>query len=405
MGIFDKLIKRGNYEQSKNTDMVNQNQNSAISDQSSIEKAISERGKNIRLDQCMKVSFGDIVALGATFAQMIPSLRTISMNGVGFIPVNVSAGDVLKKAGESLVYGAHVTPDGNSIMTKWAQAGSSNAVMPFSPQTIMMVAMLANIEKKLDDIQKTQLRILSFLEQDKQAEQQGNMNVLLGILKGYKHNWDNAQYRQNHHMKVLDIKQKAETNIIFYQEQIASEIKALPAIYLDQNVKDAIIKLEKLFRNYRMALHLFAFSSFLEVMLLRNFREEYLNQVADKSREYDELFQSQILKSHELVMKFSSSSVETQVMAGLGNASKALGKLIASAPFLSQGPVDEWLQDGGDKMMKGNDEKIAKIVALFAGSEETGGEIFVDCIRNVGIISNHTTDVLFDGDTMYLAVV
>ena len=403
MGLFDKLIKRKDGVQNYNTDLAEQTSN-LISDQNSIEKAIAERDKDIRLDQCLKLPFRDIAALGTSFAQMMPPLRTITMNGIGYIPVNMSAGDVLKKAGEGLVYGAHVTTDGNSIMTKWAQAGPASAVMPINPATIMVAAMLANIEKKLDDIRDTQIKILSFLEQDKQAEQQGNLNILTGILRGYKLNWDNSQYRQNHHMKVLDIKQTAEKNIIFYQEQIASEIKALPAIYLDQNVKDAVAKLEKLFRNYRIALYLFAFSSFLEVMLLGNFREEYLNQLADKAQEYYEHYQIQFSQSSDIIRKLSSASLETQIVAGLGNASKALGKLISSAPLVSKGRVDEWLQASGEQLLKSNDEKITKTVSLFSGNAETDGEVFIDNIRNVGIISNHTTDMLFDGEALYLAI-
>jgi hypothetical protein len=141
MGLFDKLIKRRGDTLNKKTDLAKQTSN-LFFNQSSIEKAIAERRKDICLDQCLKVPFGDIAALGTSFAQMIPSLRTITMNGVGYIPVNMSAGDVLKKAGEGLVYGAHVTADGTSIMTKWAQAGPASAVMPINPAAIIVVRCL-----------------------------------------------------------------------------------------------------------------------------------------------------------------------------------------------------------------------------------------------------------------------
>ncbi len=402
MGLLDKMINRRDDAQTKNKDHVKQNSN-PIAGQSSFEQAIATHGKAIRLDQCLKISLSDMAALGTVFAQMVPSFQSITMKGVGYIPVNMRAGDMLKKAGEGLVYGSHVSADGASHMTKWVKAGPTKAVMPLNPAIIMMAVILVNIEKKLDRIQVTQLEILSFLEQDKQAEQLGNLNVLMDSLKGYKYNWDNAQYRQNHHMKALDIKQMAEKNIIFYQEQIALEIKALSAIHLDQRVKDAVARLEKQFQNYRMALHLFAFSSFLEILLLGNFRDEYLNQEAERIRGYGEHYQIQLSKSGDMIKKFSSESVQTQIAAGLGNASKALGKLISSMPLVSKGPVDEWLQAGGEQLLKGNDEKAAKALLHFAGNAEIDGDIFIDCIRNVGIISNHTTNMLFDGDALYLA--
>ena len=403
MGLFDKRVKKKDDVQNENTDLA-QPTSKLTSDQSSIERAIAERGNSIRLDQCLKVPFRDIAALGTSFAQMIPSLRTITTNGVSYIPVNMGAGDVLKKAKGGLHWGSYKNIDGKSILAKWKQVDSTQAIMPINPATIMMAAMLANIEKKLDDIRDTQKKILSFLERDKQAEQQGNLNVLTDILKGYKHNWDCDQYMQSHHVKALDIKQAAEKNAIFYQEQIASEIKALPTIYLDQNVKDAASKLEKLFRSYQMALYLFAFSSFLEVMLLGNFREAYLNQVADKVLEYNEHYQSQFSQSRDMIKNFSSSSLETQIVSGLGNASKALGKLVSSAPLFSKGPIDEWLQSSGEQLLKSNDEKVENAVLLFEGNAEAVSEVFVDSIRNVGLISNHTTEILFDEDIVYLAI-
>ena len=105
-----------------------------------------------------------------------------------------------------------------------------------------------------------------------------------------------------------------------------------------------------------------------------------------------------------MIKRYSSESVETKVLAGIGNAGKALGKFIGSVPFLAQGSVDEWLQDNGEALLKGNDEKTQKVAALFGTEEKIGNEVFVDSIRNVALISNQTTDVLFDGEALYLTV-
>lgn len=405
MGLFDKLLGRKNpNEDNLSPDLIKANQETSLYDQSSIEKAIAERGTGISLDKCMKVPFADVAALGTAFSQMIPSLRTISMNGVGYLPVNMEAGSVLKMAKDGTNWGAYIARNGSSKFVKWVQAGPTSVQMPINPGMIMVAVILANIEKKLDAIQDIQLKVLSFLEQDKQAEQQGNLNVLTDILNGYKYNWSNDQYLRNHHMKALDIKQASEKNIIFYQEQMASAIKKLPTIHFDQVAIGAITDLRKMFNYYRMSLYLFSFSSFLEVMLLGNFQQEYLDQVASNVQKYNEHYQIQFSKCHDMLKKFSAESVETKVLEGIGNASKALGKLIASAPVLAQGPVDEWLQDSGDKLLKGNDEKIAKTMAMFTAEEQIGSELFVDNIKNVSMISNKTTDILFDGHALYLAV-
>ncbi len=404
MGLFDRLLGNNNSDDMKESTSLSQNcRTTALRDESSIEKAIAERSAGISLEKCMKVPFGDVASLGTAFSQMIPSLRTISTNGVGYIPVNLEPGAVLKMAKDSTNWGAFISKDGKSKFVKWVKAGPTKTQMPINPGMIMVAAMLASIEKKLDAIQATQTKILSFLEQDKQAEQQGNLNVLTDVIQGYKYNWDNTQYLQNHHMKVLDIKQASEKNIVFYQDRIAEAISKLPAIYLDQAVKDAITELSKQFSNYRMVLYVFSFSSFLEVLLLGNFHQEYLDRVAAKVKEYCEHCQTQFSKCRDMLKKFSSDSVETKVLSGIGSASKALGKLIASSPLLAQGTLDEWLQDSGDKLLQGNTEKVDKLVDAFGSDNEIGCEQFIDSIHNVAVISNHTTEILVDNDALYLA--
>ena len=412
MGLFDRFTKK-NRNSSNEASLVETGDKQAIVDPNSIEKAISQRAQGINLDNCTRIPFGAVAALGTGFAQMIPSLRavaqTVTVDGMGYIPINNYGGEMLKAFSKKTpeIFAGAFKRNGQSVMAQFVKAGpqtvTTSMTMPINPTMLIMAAMLVNIEKKLDKIQDTQESILSFLEQDKQAEMQADLNVLTDVLEGYKHNWDNEQYKTNHHIKILDIKQTAEKNIVFYQTQIATAIKKLPAIHVEQAVSSGVKKLTDLFRNYRMALYLFGFSSFLEVMLLENFREDYLNQVADKVQQYNEHYQNQFSKCRDMIKLYSSASVEKQVLGGIGNVSKTLGKLIASSPVLSKGPVDEWLQDSGEKLLKGKEAGAERTAATFDVEANIGNEMFISSIRSVETICNHTTDVLFDGDAIYLA--
>ena len=204
-------------------------------------------------------------------------------------------------------------------------------------------------------------------------------------------------------MKVLDIKQTAEKNILFYQEQIAAAIEKLPVFHLDQTVQEAMTNLEKQFGNYRMALYLFSFASFLEVLLLGNFRQAYLDQAAERAQEHSRRYQLQLAQCRDMIKKYSSESVETRVLTGIGNAGRELGRLIDSVPILARASLDQWLQDTGDRLLKGNDEKAVRAASALGADEEIGCEAFVDGIRNISAISNQTTNILFDGETLYLA--
>ena len=92
------------------------------------------------------------------------------------------------------------------------------------------------------------------------------------------------------------------------------------------------------------------------------------------------------------------------MIEGIGIAGKTLGKFIGSVPFLEKGPVDGWLRNGGDKLLKDNDKKVSRVVSWLNTEEKTGSELFVDSIRNISMISNQTTDILFDGEALYLAI-
>ena len=401
MGLFDKLLGRSS-ESKPEIELAVQSINRDITP-SIISRAIAER--ECDLSKAIRIPFTEMTLTGGSLMQLAPMLKAlIAGNQIGngslarvVFPAGVKGNLAIDKAGMAI---GGILKDGGGL----AQA----RLVAVDPATLAaqaaMAAIMMEINKKLDNIQETQQRILDFLEQDKQAEQQANLNFLTDILEGYKHNWDNAQYLQNHHMKVLDIKQTAEKNIIFYQEQIAAAIKKMPAVHLDQAVNAAITDLGKLFSQYRMALYQFAFASFLEVMLLGNFRQIYLDQVATKVQEYNQHYQIHFSECRDMIKRFSTESVETRVLAGIGNAGKALGKFIGSVPFLAQGPVDEWLQDNGDALLKENDKKAQKVAAMFSTEERIGSEVFVDSVRNVAAISNQATDVLFDGEALYLAM-
>ena len=401
MGLFDKLLRHS--EESKPSTEISKQPVESSTAPAVISKAIAER--EFSLSKAVKIPFTEAALTGGSLMQLAPTLKTLlAGNQVGngslvrvVFPAGVKGNLAVDKAGLTL---GGILKDGGGL----AQA----RLVAVDPATLAaqaaMAAILMEINKKLDTIQETQQRILNFLEQDKQAEQQANLNILTSILDGYQHNWDNKQYLQNHHMKVLDIKQSAEKNIIFYQEQIAALIKKMPALHLDQVVKGTITNLVKQFSNYRMALYLFSFASFLEVMLLGNFRQAYLDQVAAKVQEYNQHYQIQFSDCRDMIKRYSSESVETKVLEGIGNAGKTIGKLIGTIPFLAQGPVDDWLQESGERLLKGNDEKAICAAELFSTEEKIGSEVFVDGIRNVSEISNQTTDVLFDEEGLYLCV-
>jgi len=411
MGIFDKLLGRGQ-DQSREKALSEVPKAVLPQETSDIEKAIAEKASH--LSEYKKIPLGEIATLGGVFAQLSPALRTVAqtvtMDGFGYMPINNLGGEALRQFAKSTpgIFAGSFKDlaTGKNTMAKLVKLGpqtvTANSVMPINPMMMAMAVMMVQVNQKLDAIQKTQQDILSFLQEDKKAKLQGDLNMLSDILDKYKYNWDNDQYRSNYHMKALDIKQSAEQNIIFYQKQIADKIKGLPPVFLDQAIRDTMNKIADNFHDYSMALYLFSFSSYLEVMLLGNFTEEYLNSVAQRVRDYQTYYQDQFEKCRDYIAKVSGDSVQMKAQDAVGQAGKFLGNLIGSSPLLNKGPVDEWLKDGGEQLLKGKEERIAKLVAEFETKQETGSELFVDSIRNVKTVCNETQAIMFDKEYLYL---
>ena len=57
--------------------------------------------------------------------------------------------------------------------------------------------------------------------------------------------------------------------------------------------------------------------------------------------------------------KISKGSLESNILKGLGTASDVIGKFIGSIPKVSDGQVDEFLQEKGGKLLK-KSEKISR---------------------------------------------
>ena len=411
MGLFDKLLGRGQ-NQTEGKDLSNPQNPGLPQDMSAIETAIAEKASH--LNEYKKIPLGEIATLGGVFAQLSPALRTVAqtvtMDGFGYMPINNLGGEALRQFAKNTpgIYAGSFKSlsTGKATMAQWVKLGpqtvTANSVMPINPMMMAMAVMMVQVNQKLDAIQKTQQDILSFLQEDKKAKLQGDLKMLSDILDKYKFNWDNDQYRSNYHMKALDIKQGAEQNIIFYQKQIADKIKSLPPVFLDQAMRDTMNKISDNLHDYNMALYLFSFSSYLEVMLLGNFSEEYLNSVAQRVRDYQAYYQDQFIKCRDYIAKVSGDSVQMKVQDAVGQAGKYLGNLIGSTPLLKKGPVDEWLKDGGEHLLKGKEEKIAKLVAAFETKQETGSELFIDSIRNVRMVCNETEAIMFDKENLYL---
>ena len=266
----------------------------------------------------------------------------------------------------------------------------------------MMAVALFSIEQKLGEIEKMQKRILSFLEIEKEYEIEADVETLCNIISKYKLNWDNAHFVASNHKLVLDIQRTARKNINVYQKKVVEMLGSKKFVVVQSRVKSTLEELLKKFKYYRLSLYIFSMASMMEIMLSGNFDEEYIagirKEIENLSSAYRDLFD----KCSIHLEKISEVSVETNILKGIGTASKAVGKLIGSIPFVKEGKVDEFLADSGNNIESNAKEIEMSVIAAFAEISNPETRVFIDRMEDMIQIYNHTASICFDDKMIYL---
>lgn len=366
---------------------------------------------SIENKKTMSVPIAELSALGASVASLVPAFNTVTTtttlatDGL-FTIANKVAGDTLKMAKNGNAWGAMKTATGGSKMVQLAEAGpltaTSQAVSAINPTTMMMAVALYSIEKQLGEIAETQKQILSFLEIKDEAGIEGDLETLSELINNYKHNWDNEIYVQNSHKMVMDIKRTARSNMLASQKRVAELVASKKLVVGQGQVKSTLSEMEKRFKYYKLALYTYSLASMMEIMLGGNYKEEYITGIKDEiiklSGNYRDLFE----KSSLHLEKLGRSAVEANVLKGIGTAGKAVGKFIGSIPLVKEGPVDEFLQDGGANLKKNAIGMEKQAVHQFAALNNSGTHIFVNKMEDMIQIYNHTERICFDNKQIYL---
>ena len=294
----------------------------------------------------LAMPIAQLATLGAGVSSLIPALHTVTqtmtvdMQGL-YQLANAAVGDTLKRAKNGNFWGALKTAEGTSKFAQLKAAGplsaTSTAVMPIDPAIIMMAVALFSIEQQLGNIAEMEKQMLAFLEVEKESEIEADVETLCNIINKYKHNWDNEHFIVSNHKMVLDIQRTARKNMLSYQKKVNEMLHSKQLIVAQAKVHSTLKDMEKKFKYYRLSLYSFAMASLLEIMLGGNFKEEYISGIKEEIEKFSMDYREIFMQGSVYLEELSSSSVETNVLKGVGTASKSVGKLIGSIPVIKRG--------------------------------------------------------------------
>ena len=352
-----------------------------------------------------------LATLGTGVSSLIPALRTFtqttSVSSQGLYQLaNAGVGDTLKVAKNSNFWGAFKTAEGKSKFAQLQDAGplssTNTTVMPVDPATIMMAVALFSIEQQLGNIAEIEKQILSFLEVEKESEIEADVETLTNIISKYKNNWDNAQFVASNHKLVLDIQRTARKHMKSYQKKVSEILSSKQLIVSQSKVNSTLTDLQKKFKYYRMSLYTFSMSSLVEIMLSGNFKEENITEAKSGIESFSMAYRDIYEQCSLYLEKMCTSSLESNVLKGIGTASKAAGKFIGNIPVIKKGPVDEFLQSGGAQLKKDAVGIERNVVKSFAEISNPSTGVFIEKMKDMIQIYNHTTEIYFDEKQIYL---
>ncbi|MCX4254371.1 MAG: hypothetical protein OSJ63_03765 [Bacilli bacterium] len=314
---------------------------------------------------------------------------------------NLEKNDSLKalRDGKSF-WGSIKKSDGSSTMAKLTEVNKKNTMI-FDPTLMMMSVALASIETELKDIKELSQKIFSFLEHDKESEIESDLEILNKSLIDFRFNLEDEKYLINNHKQVMDIKRTANKNILFYKKEIRDDLLKDKFFTTNNSMNSMINEIQKKFRYFMLSLYIYSFSTLLEILLIGNYKSEYLllkiNELKELDSEYLDMFNITL----DYVKKNANKSIEGNVLSGLGNAGKAIGSLVEKAKVKS---VDNWLNQKGDNLKESAQNIKNNFVSILDEIKDTNAKTFIKQIEKVDSIYNKAKNIYFDKENIYLEI-
>ncbi len=373
--------------------------NELLKAMSATELAPLEVKNEISVQTYSKIPLSRLTALGTGFEPVVSAIQQVTSHGQatsGFYKVTIPKGTHLAQFKEKS--GFLGTAVGEHGIVGQAQLNP----LLCDPTTLLAAAALANIDKKLDAIQEVQQEMLDFLAQKEKSALKADLNFLMDIQNNYKYNWNSEKYKAANHAKVLDIRQEAARQIDFYQEQIKKQLDKKALLHSDHDVQKMLEKVQGEFKEYQLALYIYGFAYFLEVVLQENYEKAYLSAIAKRIDEMAFQYREFYSLAYSQIENLSKSSLQAHLFGGLSAINKGAGTAIAKIPGINKSQIDETLIEAGERIGAYKNRRVQTTMQQLLERQSSCVRPFIDNINAVNRLYNEPVTLIFNHDTLYL---
>lgn len=373
--------------------------NELLKAMSATELAPLEVKNEISVQTYSKIPLSRLTALGTGFEPVVSAIQQVTSHGQatsGFYKVTIPKGTHLAQFKEKS--GFLGTAVGEHGIVGQAQLNP----LLCDPTTLLAAAALASIDKKLDAIQEVQQEMLDFLAQKEKSALKADLNFLMDIQNNYKYNWNSEKYKAANHAKVLDIRQEAARQIDFYQEQIKKQLGKKALLHSDHDVQKMLEKVQGEFKEYQLALYIYGFAYFLEVVLQENYEKAYLSAIAKRIDEMAFQYREFYSLAYSQIENLSKSSLQAHLFGGLSAINKGAGTAIAKIPGINKSQIDETLIEAGERIGAYKNRRVQTTMQQLLERQSSCVRPFIDNINAVNRLYNEPVTLIFNHDSLYL---
>ena len=378
------------------------------------DKLINVSNKNELIERIMEVEYVPNLELKAYDTTNVPSFPINNLASLGSVakPLTDFISKISSTGGSGLYYvntaGKTMFESGGgyigSLKAANGAVGGGQAIMKpiaFNPATLAAACTVMAIEHKINQITDGQKEINDFLVYKEQAKIKANINTLLEVLNDYKYNSDNEKYKNNKHILVQSIKNESEQSIILLETLVESKTSKKVGAHFDAKAKAYIKESVDRLNDLQLGVYQYAFSSFLEIMLLENFDEKYINSVIKSINDHKGKYEALSLKVKERTKELSETSVQSGIASGSSKLMSSTGSLMEKT-FLKKTHLGEKMVEKGKKIDENNNEKIEKRIELISDCNGKLTEPFEKTLEVIKLIQANDYAIAFDKDNIYL---
>lgn len=364
-----------------------------------VEQALAEIKDIYQPSPLAKVPFTEIAALGGSFARMAETLAAPMAEGLYrcVFPKGVTGTLAMAKDGSGAL--GTILDHGIAGQARWIPA--DKAIGPVCLNTALVAVAVLAVVKQIQDIKDGQKEIISILERDKKSQLLSDYDLLASYMDDYKFYWENEASLVVNLNQVKNIKRNALKDVRSYTEQIEEILSAKKNFLKMQSASSKVGQIFDRFVHYKLALHVFALSEYMEVMLSKNFQAEYLTKIEDEIRKHSLQFHKLYTACFDSIEALKKEAVSTHAATKLADASRSVGNFIGKIPLVKEGPVDEFLIGVGDSISDAEKKRLEKTLSFFIRYKDSGLAPISDHIATLNRLSNRPVVMLCDKKALY----